>query len=123
MFLNSGRTYPKAMATFRVKQQVVHTPKIAVFPVANILFLKKVAKPAVIILAVMLGFNLMMGSMISTMSAEYAVVAAARHDLVDENIALRSERVGLLSDKTMYTMAGKRLSLVQPEGHRYTFSR
>jgi len=123
MFLNSGRTYPKAMATFRVKQQAVRTPKIAAFPVAKILFLKKIAKPTVIILAVMLGLNLLMGSMAASTSAKRAAVASVRHDLVDANIALRAERIGLLSEKSIYVMAGKRLSLVQPEGHRYTFSR
>ncbi len=123
MFLNSGRTYPKAMATFRVKQQSVRTTKIAVFPVVRIQFLKKLVSPVAIILAVMLGLNLLMGSMISSTSAKRAAVASVRHDLVDKNIALRAERIGLMSDKAIYTMAGKRLSLVQPEGRRYTFSR
>lgn len=123
MFLNTGRTYPKTMATFRAKQQVVRAPKISVFPVARSLFVVRIARPAIILIAVMIGLNFFMASMVSSTVVEREAVASVRHDLVDENIALRSERLGLLSENAIHTMAGERLSLVTPDGHRYTFSR
>lgn len=123
MFLNSGRTYPKAMATFRVKQQVVRTPKITGLPVVKSLFMKRIARPAVVILAVMLGLNLLMSSMVHSTAAKTEVLVEVRHELVDENIALNTESLALHSDKTIWATAGERLSLVKPEGHKYTFSR
>lgn len=122
IFQNSTQAYPKSMATIRVKQQV-RSQKIVDFP-GGILLWKGAAKVSAILLLVVFGIQMVMGSMASSNLAMLQSAELQRHALVDNNISLRAQKAKLLSESQIKLAAGEKLALVVPgKGQRYTFNR